>query len=517
MKGRKRRSGKSTFLLIKKVVEIALFFHLGVLHNVWSTKNSTHKRTAFLNNVMSNVLLHEKSDARGVEVNFSGKGKSSQVSSSDATAMSAIKEEKKKTINIVSPEDMNPVVLRERYLEKYRDPNTPDFIQVFEDYLPPESYHQECASCRIGNKLYCIGGSYATIHEYETIKNKTKALEHFDEKITIGSKVVTIYDVETMKVEHGPAFPVGFNHGACAARGNVLHVTGGFLQRAKNKNFGSSARHYTLDTSDPNATWKKAAEMPLRRGAHGCAFLKDGKMYCVGGAVRQFGPFANNLMIYDPTLDAWEMGTPMEFPRDHLYETVTAIDNGSKIYVAGGRTHFKKLSPKRSNPRLWSNSDRVEIYDMETKTWERKADLLASRAAIAVIPYHRYGPDQPANLLLIGGESFQTMSGQAHKLVEEYDVQLDLYYCLHPLAWPYFGGVMGIHDDKLHVVAGGEWLGAAATRRLQIYDLKEAPKPKQCFYDRVPVYDQYDRAWNKIKPFPDMNDHTVKWFMDYAY
>jgi hypothetical protein len=153
---------------------------------------------------------------------------------------------------------------------------------------------------------------------------------------------------------------------------------------------------------------------------------------------------------------------------------------------------------------------------METKTWERKADLLTSRSSIAVIPYHRYGPDQPPNLLLIGGESFQTMSGQAHKLVEEYDVRLDLYYCLHPLAWPYYGGVIGIYDDKLHIVSGADWIGASATGRVQIYDLKEAPKPKQC-YDRVPVYDQYERTWNKVKPFPDMNDYTEKWFMDFAY
>ena len=520
---------KSPLRLIKKAFELTFFFLLGVVYNSSSTKRRNDKEEAFLNYFVNTPDEVPTSSARSVEqVNVSGeKGNTpSQVSSilkSDAAISITSKEEKQNnktkssTTLLPDEEDIDPVVVRKRYLEKYRDPNTPDFIQVFEDYLPPESLHGECASCRIGNKLYCIGGHDVTMHDLEISKNKEEALKRFVEKVNVGSKVVTIYDVETMKVEHGPNFPEGFNHGACAAQGNVLHVTGGFLQMVKDKQFASSKRHYTLDTSDPNPTWKKAADMPLRRGAHGCVFLKDGKMYCVGGAVQQWGPFANDLMIYDPTLDSWEMGTPMEFPRDHLFEAITALDHGSKIYVAGGRTHFKKLSPQLSNPRLWSNSDKVEIYDMETKTWERKADLLTSRSTFGVIPYHRFGPDQPANLLLIGGQSSQIMSGQGHKIVEEYDVQQDLYYCLPPIAWPYMGGVMGIHDDKLHIVSGAEWIGGAASRRVQIYDLKEAPKPKQCFYDRVPVYDQYERSLTKDKPYPDMNDHTVQWFMDLAY
>lgn len=400
-------------------------------------------------------------------------------------------------------EGISEADLRKRYLAKYQDPNKPDFIKVFEDHLPEKSLQSECASVKIGTKIYCIGGLSATMHEYEATHNWNAM-----KKKLSGNQVVTIYDMETMEVTYGPEFPYPLNHGACAVQENLIHCTGGFLETKKKDAWkASSDAHYILDISDKNAVWQKAADMPLRRGAHGCTFLRDEKMYCVGGAVNQWGPFANELMIYNPSTDSWELGKSMQFPRDHLFDSVVAIDGGSKMYVAGGKTHLKKLPPGVSNPRIMLNSNKVEVYDVKKKTWERKNDLLSARAAISVVPFHRNGPDKPANLILLGGEFFQGLSGQVYKVVEEYDIQSDLYYCLPSLAWPYFGGGVGIHDGKLHVVGGGDWFGAAAVRRVQIYDLNEAPKPRQCFYDQVPIFDQYDRNWDKRMPYPDINDY----------
>ena len=48
--------------------------------------------------------------------------------------------------------------LRKGYLAKYQDPNQPEFIKVFEDHLPEQSLQSECASAKIGTKIYCIGG-----------------------------------------------------------------------------------------------------------------------------------------------------------------------------------------------------------------------------------------------------------------------------------------------------------------------------------------------------------------------
>ena len=57
-------------------------------------------------------------------------------------------------------EGISEADLRKRYLAKYQDPNKPDFIKVFEDHLPEKSLQSECASIKIGTKIYCIGEDF---------------------------------------------------------------------------------------------------------------------------------------------------------------------------------------------------------------------------------------------------------------------------------------------------------------------------------------------------------------------
>ena len=113
-------------------------------------------------------------------------------------------------------------------------------------------------------------------------------------------------------------------------------------------------------------------------------------------------------------------------------------------------------------------------------------------------------------MLLIGGEKFHGQSGKAETIVDEYDVETDLYYCLERLPWPYYGGGLGIHDGIIHVVGGAEWVGHSASRRVQLYDLRKAPSPRQCFYDPVPVFDQWERTWNKVKPWNDIENKVLE-------
>jgi hypothetical protein len=177
-----------------------------------------------------------------------------------------------------------------------------DFFQVYEDFLPPESLHQECGSCRIGSKLYLIGGLNYTMHQ--DTKNIMDA--------GLGSQVVTIYDMKDMSVTFGPPFPYRANHVSCADDSDgILHVTGGFRQDAPEGRPKAYSHHYVWNTFSEKAQWTPRAKMPAAGGAHGCAFLKDGKMYCVGGTADQWGPFLRDLIIYDPKLDLWSEGPPL--------------------------------------------------------------------------------------------------------------------------------------------------------------------------------------------------------------
>lgn len=401
--------------------------------------------------------------------------------------------------------------VQERYLQKWLVPDKQDYVQVLENHLPPESLHQEGGVCVIDSKLYLVGGGNGTKHDFDALKviDKKKALKNLVIN-SKGSQVVTIYDMKDRTTTFGPRFPyLPANHIACAKApdGVTIHLTGGFNQEARDKTEGSFNYHYTLDTSKENGNWERKADMPMRTGAHGCDFMADNRMYCVGGAVAQWGPFSNKMMIYDPVSDTWEMGPNMPTPRDHTFATI-AIQGRKKLYVAGGRTHIQELHPSKSNPAVVANTNVVEIYDMDTNKWNRAKDILSERAAIGVIPYDRNAKrrkNEEPNLLLVGGQHFLGNSGSAQRIIEEYDIINDLYYCLERLTWPTFGGALGIHDGTLHVVGGAEWLGLSATRRVQLYDLKRAPPPRQCFYESVPVFDQWERTWDQAKPWPNIN------------
>jgi len=215
------------------------------------------------------------------------------------------------------------------------------------------------------------------------------------------------------------------------------------------------------------------------------------------------------MMIYDPAVDAWSMGPSMNIPRDHIMETVIALRGGRCLYVAGGRTHIRDVGAEKMHPAYFGNTNAVEIFDSSTGLWTVMRNLLNVKDAVSITRYYRYGKDKEPNLLLVGGQSYSYMTGQVFNLVEEYDVEKDLYYCHKPLAHPYFGGTIGIHEGKVHIVGGGEWVGFAASRRVQTYSIEKAPPPRQCFYKQVPIFDEWDeRTWNKNKPYPDIDDRT---------
>jgi phage terminase large subunit-like protein len=298
----------------------------------------------------------------------------------------------------------------EAYRRKWQEP-VEDYVQVFENHLPPESLHQEGGSCRVGTKLYLIGGANSTMHNVVLSRHPE-----------LGSQLVTIYDMRDMTVTFGPPIPFRAKHISCAEApdGFTLHITGGFRQNASRKSKAAHNHHFVLDTRTieaRNATWEKRAVMPHRRGAHGCTFLTDGKMYCVGGGISQAGPFKTEMMIYDPAVDAWSMGPSMSTPRDHIYETVIALHGGRRLYVAGGRSHIKDVGAEKMNPAYSSNTNTVEIFDISTGAWMVMRNLLMVKDAIATTRYYRYGEDKEPNLLLIGGETFIHYAGQAFNVV----------------------------------------------------------------------------------------------------
>jgi len=100
-----------------------------------------------------------------------------------------------------------------------------DYVEVLDEWLPPGALHQEAASCVLGSKIYLIAGANFTRHHPLSELRSPKA--------ALGTNLMHVYDMADRSVQRGPDLPWIGNHVACAARGGVLHVIGGFRQDSK--------------------------------------------------------------------------------------------------------------------------------------------------------------------------------------------------------------------------------------------------------------------------------------------
>jgi hypothetical protein len=299
---------------------------------------------------------------------------------------------------------VDAVMLREIEAYRVRSQKMPvqDYVHVYENHLPAP--FQECGSCQFGSKVYITGGYNETKWWNQTAPGGSPA------EVALGENHFWIYDMQDMTTVKGPDMPSGANHLPCAisAKG-ILHVSGGYRQDAERGVAKAYHRHWAMDLNIPQADlqWVQKADMPLPRGAHGCAFLKDDRLYCTGGAPDVVGPFARELQIYDPLVDTWTLGPNMHEARNHVMHVATLMD-GNALYVVGGRSHYGHLG---NAPYFWTSAYSAKIYDIRKGEWQIIRGPSTPREASAVINYPRYGDEQDANILIVGGQRFYGMSG----------------------------------------------------------------------------------------------------------
>jgi N-acetylneuraminic acid mutarotase len=111
-------------------------------------------------------------------------------------------------------------------------------------------------------------------------------------------------------------------------------------------------------------TWITKQSMPTARHAFAIAVCQN-KIYVIGGEgyVEGYPGIIGTTEVYDPSTDTWETKTSMPTSRANLCASAV---NG-KIYLMGGNT-----LPHPSFPTL---SDKNEVYDPETDTWDTKAPI----------------------------------------------------------------------------------------------------------------------------------------------
>jgi N-acetylneuraminic acid mutarotase len=153
----------------------------------------------------------------------------------------------------------------------------------------------------------------------------------------------------------GPSLPAARGGGALAADGRRLHFYGGYGgdKRARSE-------HWMLDLdawADGDASWQSRAPLPTPRG-HLTGASLGGFLYAIGGAVPH-SPFSVDLREvyrYDPALDTWSQMASVPFPSSHT-EPGSFVRDG-RIWLVGGR----------SAPRTWASWD-ILMYDPHADLW----------------------------------------------------------------------------------------------------------------------------------------------------
>ena len=117
--------------------------------------------------------------------------------------------------------------------------------------------------------------------------------------------------------------------------------------------------------------WQRITQLPTKRWEFATAVVEN-KIYIIGGSLfeNRAGPFGlSTVEIYDTQTNTWQRGADMPTPRTNAK---AAVVDGT-IYVFGG------YNSKDNFLENWKMADHVEAYDPETDTWTRKRKMPISR------------------------------------------------------------------------------------------------------------------------------------------
>ena len=134
--------------------------------------------------------------------------------------------------------------------------------------------------------------------------------------------------------------------------------------------------HFAMETAAANE-WQVISELPTQRKGFSTAVV-EGKIYLIGGTLfenEQDGPFGMSLVeVYDPETNTWQRVADMPTARTG---TRAAVVDG-KIYVLAGKA---AKDNQAVNFKTWKV---VEMYDPQTDTWVRKQNMSRRRASFGI-------------------------------------------------------------------------------------------------------------------------------------
>ena len=303
----------------------------------------------------------------------------------------------------------------------------------WKDMAPAPAGAEEVYGAVAGGKVYVMGGIDIEWRPFGLVLEYDPASDRWAQKKTM---------------------PELKHHVGVASLGGKVYLMGGFVWPEKGPPAWTpvaSAWEYTPATD----SWRKLAPLPSPRGALACAAL-EGKVYCAGGARlpawsqrNGIGPGSeieqpNDLLVYDPSANAWTPKAPMPTPRNHF--TLTAA--GGKLYAIGGRIGHAFVSgwsvPAAAN----------EEYDPATDRWRLRSPLPSRRSAHAAVEVN-------GKVHVLGGEEWQGFMSGVHRTHEVYDPQTNRWAVSAPMRTPRHGFVAGTVGNRIFAISGANVSGAS--------------------------------------------------------
>ncbi len=223
------------------------------------------------------------------------------------------------------------------------------------------------------------------------------------------------------------------------------------------------------------AKWEVISELPTHRKSFSTAVV-DGKIYLIGGTLFEHargvlrdpgpgiwrGPFGMSLVeVYDPETNTWQRLADMPTVRAGAK---TAVVDG-KIYVMAG------YAGKDNQGKNLKFLKAVEMYDPQTDTWGRKQDMR--------IPRIQFGVGVVAGkIYAIGGylnprDWKPGLQGRLD-LVEVYDPVSDTWAKRADMPTRRDGVRTAVIDDTIYAIGGAGWpqvgAGGPALGTIEVYE-----------------------------------------------
>ena len=216
--------------------------------------------------------------------------------------------------------------------------------------------------------------------------------------------------------------------------------------------------HFAMENAAANE-WQVVSELPTLRGEFATAVV-DGRIYLIGGTPFENlrgvlrpelgpgiwrGPFGMSLVeVYDPQTNTWARVADIPTARS---EPLTAVVDGN-IYVLAG---YVGKNNKGVN---WKNLDVVEMYDPHTDIWVRKQNM--------PIPRTQFGIGVVAGkIYAIGGYVHfrDRKPGDPWRtdLVEVYDSTTDTWTKRAKMPTRRDGVGVAVVKDNIYVIGGSGW------------------------------------------------------------